>query len=127
MPPFFPDLDECHRCVGRRGIREAAVQQRVHFWPASTSAATTKKFEAGAAAFREKLEARKKDLFREDRETAQRFASQLAVTHQEALMALATTLVAQTERLRVAAPLWPAAGGLRGGLELRGRSNNAGP
>ena len=82
---------------GWRGIREAAAQQRCRFWPASTSAATTRKFEAGAAAFREKLEGRKKDLFREDRETAQRFASQLALTHQEALMALAITLVAQTE------------------------------
>ena len=103
LPPFFPDLDECHRCVAGA----AYAKQRYNsgaVLACFNKRCYTKKFEADAAAFREKLEGRKKDLFREDREAAQRFASQLALTHQEALKALATTLVIQTEYLELQHP-----------------------
>jgi len=100
LPPFFPDLDECHRCVA-----DAAYAKQRHnsgsVLACFNRRCYNRKFEAGAAAFTEQLASRKKDLFREDRETVQRFASQLTITHQEALMALATTLVAQTERLEL--------------------------
>lgn len=103
LPPFFPDLDECNRCVAGAAYAKRRNNSGA-FLACFNKRCYTKKFEAGAAAFREKLESRKKDLFREDRETAQRFASQLTFTHQEALMALATTLVAQTERLDLQHP-----------------------
>ena len=103
LPPFFPDLDECHRCVAGAAYAKRRYNSGA-ILACFNKRCYSKKFEAGAAVFREKLEARKKDLFREDREAAQRFASQLMVTHQEALMALATTLVAQTERLELQHP-----------------------
>ena len=103
LPPFFPDLDECHRCVAGAAYAKRRNNSGA-FLACFNKRCYTKKFEAGAAAFREKLESRKKNLFREDREAAQRFASQLALTHQEALKAMATTLVAQTECLELQHP-----------------------
>ena len=113
MPPFFPDLAGCRGCtVGAAYVR---VRVRVRGYSNTkdkpelacfNKRCYSEKLEAGAAAYREKLEDHKKGLFREDRETAQRFTRNLKGPHRDTLRALATTIVAQTDKLELQHPFW---------------------
>ena len=111
MPPFFPDLAGCRGCTvgaayvrGRVRVRGYSNTKDKPELACFNKRCYSGKLEAGAAAYREKLEAHKKDLFMEDRETSQRFVRSLGSVDGEGLRALATTLVAQTDKLGLQHP-----------------------
>ena len=60
--------------------------------------------EAGAAVYREKIEAHKKGLCRQDREVAMRFVSELGPLSSEVLRALATSLLHEMPRIEMHHP-----------------------
>ena len=107
MPPFFPDLADCRGCTA--GAAYVRVRRYSNTKDKPELACFNKrcyneKLKAGAAEYREKLEAQKKVLFSEDRDTAQRFVRSLESVDADALRSLATTLVAQTDKLELQHP-----------------------
>ena len=105
LPPFFADLEGCSSCTaGAAYVRAPYHRNNKPQLACFNKRCYTEKCNAGAAEFREKLEDSKKGLFREDRETAQRFMRGLGSADGEALKALATTLVLQTDKLEFQHP-----------------------
>ena len=105
LPPFFADLDGCKSCTA--GAAYFLSPYHINSKPrlaCFNKRCYTGKLEAGAAEYREKLEDHKKGLLREDRETAQRFVRSLESVDGEGLRALATALVAQTDKLELQHP-----------------------
>ena len=106
VPPFFPDLKECQRCTAgasyakSRGHGPLSVPTLVCL----NKSCYDRKCEAGAAVYREKVEAHKKGLYREDRALAMRFVSELEPLSKEALRALATSLLLEMPRFEMQHP-----------------------
>ena len=105
LPPFFVDLDGCKSCTaGAAYVLSPYHRNSKPQLACFNKRCYSEKLEAGAAAYREKLEDHKKGLFREDRETAQGFTRNLKGPHRDTLRALATTIVAQTDKLELQHP-----------------------
>ena len=107
LPPFFPDLKGCMQCtadaayVKSNGYHPVRNQVRLACFNRSCY---NEKIKADTAEGREKLETHKKDLFREDREMAQGFVRELESVGMETLYALATTMLAHTQKLQMQHP-----------------------
>ena len=101
VPPYFPDLKECQRCTvgaayakssGGYPLNKATLvcMNREHYM---------EKLEAGAAAYRAKLDERKKGEHRLDREAMQSLIPNLGTLPEETLKELARALLAATDTL----------------------------
>ena len=105
LPPYFADRKGCMTCT--TGASYASFRNYRRDPPVLAcfnARCFQRKAKAGADEYREKLEAHKKGLFREDRETAQRLERGLGAIGGGALRALAVTLLAQTGELELQHP-----------------------
>ena len=107
LPPFFPDLEGCMSCTAGAAYVRSDNHHRTGNQPrlaCFNERCYNDKLSAGTAEFRKKLEGRKRGLFREDRENAQRLVRELESLGAGSLRALATTLMLQTARLELQHP-----------------------
>ena len=106
VPPFFLDLKECQQCTAgavyakSRGSGPLSKPTLVCL----NKSCYDQKCETGAAVYREKMEAHKKGIYRENRELAMRYVSELAPLSAEALRALATSLLHEMPRFEMQHP-----------------------
>ena len=101
VPPYFPDLKECQRCT----IGAAYAKSRGGY-PLNSGKLVClnrghymEKLEAGASAYRDKLDERKKGEHRLDREAMQSLIPHVGTLPEEALQGLARALLAATDTL----------------------------
>ena len=112
LPPFFADLKGCMSCTSGAAYFHFTGYTHGKFQLGCFNRRCyDQKAEDGADEYREKLEAHKRGLFREDRETAQRLERGLQSVDGPALRALAVTLVAQTVRVQLQHPFGAFAAG----------------
>ena len=107
VPPWFPDLKECQECT----IGAAYAKSR-NGYPLSeptlvcfNQAHYEEKLQAGDVAYRGKLEARRKDVDRQDRKAVDHLIRQLQPLSDEACRALAASLLAAQPTLEWQHPL----------------------
>ena len=98
LPPYFPDVSECHDCVVG-----AAYAYGPMFGKPVLHCFNKEHFEqkaaAGEAEYRRKLEEHRKGIDRQDERLAQRFGRDLEALDDDALKALAVSLLAGIARL----------------------------
>ena len=106
LPPYFADLKGCQTCTAGAAYYHypGFANNGRYELGCFNKRCYTQKAKAGADQYREKLEAHKKGLFREDREAAQGFAQRLESFDRAALRALAVALVAETRGLGLQHP-----------------------
>ena len=107
IPPWFPDLKECQRCS--IGAAYAKSQQYYALEKIKLVCFNQEhyqeKLKAGEAEYRAKLDAQKKGVYRQDRETIQEVIRQLQPLSEPARQALAMSLLVATPALELQHPL----------------------